>query len=101
MTSRSPNGANGRGPGGRFAKGNPGGPGNPCAKKAGQLRAALLKAVTTADMKAIISKLVEKAKGGDVRAAREVIDRCVGRPTEADLIERLERLESNLMEREK
>jgi hypothetical protein len=38
--------------------------------------------------------LVKSAKEGNVAAAREVLDRCVGRPLEADLLERLEALEA-------
>ena len=91
----SPNGSNGgRDTGGRFAQGNPGGPGNPHARKVGQLRSAMLQAVTQTDMKAIVKKLVDEAKAGSVPAAREVIDRCIGKPTEADLLERIERLEA-------
>ena len=91
----SPNGSiGGRDTGGRFAKGNSGGPGNPHARKVGQLRSAMLRAVSSKDMQAIVKKLVDEAKGGDVRAAKEVIDRCIGKPTEADLLERIDRLEA-------
>lgn len=79
---------------GRFAPGNPGGPGNPHASQVGALRAALLAAVTPEDLTAIVGKLVELAKGGDVRAIREVLDRTLGRPIEADLLERLAHLEA-------
>lgn len=89
----SPNGHNGRGASGRFAKGNPGGPGNPHAQQVGKLRSAMLRAVTEADVKAIVARLVKLAKEGNVQAAREVLDRCVGKPTEADLIARIEQLE--------
>ena len=92
----SPNGSNGRNASGRFAKGNAGGPGNPYGRKVAKLRSAMLQAVTQADMKAIVKKLVDEAKGGNVRAAKEVIDRCLGKPIEPDLIERIERLESFL-----
>jgi len=50
-------------------------------------------------MRAIVARLVQEAKDGSVQAAREVIDRCVGRPTEADLISRIEQLELLLEER--
>ena len=94
MPSPSPNGPNGRDTRGRFANGNAGGPGNPYALKVGKLRSAMLQAVTQADMTAIVKKLVAEAKGGDVRAAKEIIDRCIGKPTEADLIARIEQLEA-------
>ena len=93
MKTPSPNGANGRDATGRFAKGNPGGPGNPYAKQAGKLRSAMMRAVTPTDMRCIVQKLVELAEEGNVQAAREVIDRCVGKSFEADLLERIEQLE--------
>jgi hypothetical protein len=99
--SPSTNGANGgRQDGGRFAKGNPGGPGNPHARRVARLRSALLKAVTPADMKAIVARLVQDARAGNVQAAREVIERSLGKPVETDLIERIERLEQ-LLSKEK
>jgi hypothetical protein len=95
--SPSTNGANGttppRGPGGKFAAGNKGGPGNPHAARVARLRTALLDAVTPADMKAIVAKLVEQAKAGNVPAAKEVLERTLGKPVEADLMERIESLE--------
>jgi hypothetical protein len=94
-TLPSPNGANGgRSEKGRFAAGNKGGPGNPYARRVAVLRAALLEAVTPADMKAIVAKLVRKAKSGDIRAAREIIERTLGKPIEFDLLERLACLEA-------
>jgi hypothetical protein len=54
-----------RSKGGHFAKGNKGGPGNPYAR----------------------------AKDRDLGAAKEVLVRTLGRPLEADLLERIERLE--------
>jgi len=89
----SPNGDNGRDEGGRFAVGNPGGPGNPHAVQVGRLRSALLDAVTPEDMRAVALALVEKAKGGDIAAARVLFDRVLGKPVEADLIARLEAIE--------
>lgn len=98
MGAPSTNGANGRDARGRFAVGNAGGPGNPHAARVGQLRAALLDAVTPADVRAIVSALVEQAKAGDVRAIREVLDRTLGKPVEADFVERLDALEHLLSE---
>ena len=92
----SPNGPNGRRPDGKFAPGWKGGPGNPFAKRVGRLRAALLKAVSPADMRAIVKALVAQAKAGDVASAREVIERCLGKPIESDLLERLEAIEAAL-----
>ena len=95
-TAPSLNGVNGRNSNGRFAQGNPGGPGNPHAKQIGMLRSALLEAVTPDDVKSIASKMVEMAKGGDIPAAREVLLRVLGRPQEADLIERLEKIQETV-----
>jgi hypothetical protein len=83
-----------RGAGGRFGPGNPGGPGNPFARAVGRLRAALIAAVSDEDIGEIVHALVAEAKAGNVMAAREVLDRCLGRPVEADLLVRLEELEA-------
>jgi hypothetical protein len=74
----SPTG-NGRTALGRFAKGNAGGPGNPHAKRVTALREALLAAVTDADIKAVARALVARAKAGEVAAARELLDRVLGK----------------------
>jgi hypothetical protein len=100
MTPPSPNGDNGRTTGGRFAAGNPGGPGNPYAKRIGELRSALLQAVTDEDWTAMIRKLIDEAKAGERWAIGELLTRVLGKPTEADLIERLEALEAALTARE-
>jgi len=92
----STNEGNGRDDKGRFTIGNPGGPGNPHAAKVARLRTAMLEAVDEGDMKEIIGKLKELATGGNVSAIKEILDRCLGRPTEADLLERLEQLEAML-----
>lgn len=92
----SPNGTIGRDSNGRFAPGNPGGPGNPFASKVGRLRSALFEAVTEDDIRQIAERLVKMAKDGDLAAIREVLLRTLGRPTEHDLLERLERLERTL-----
>ena len=85
---------NGRDPSGRFVQGWQGGPGNPYAHQVSRLRAAMLAAVSEHDMIAIIARLVQLAKDGDVRAIKELLDRTLGRPVEADLLERLSALEA-------
>lgn len=90
----------GRDASGRFAKGNPGGPGNPLAGRLSKLRAALVEAVTEDDIKQIAETLVGLAKDGDMAATKELLLRTLGRPVEADLIERLERVEHLLEEQE-
>lgn len=73
------NGLNGWEANGRFAPGNAGGPGNPLGRRTAELRSAMLNAVTDDDIRAIIKNLVASALGGDVMAAREVLNRTVGR----------------------
>ena len=79
----STNGANGRAAGGRFAPGNPGGPGNPLGSRVAALRAMLLDAVSPDDLRAIVATLVAQAKQGDLAAIRELFDRLLGKPTAA------------------
>ncbi|MFC2081923.1 hypothetical protein ACFLSF_02290 [Candidatus Bipolaricaulota bacterium] len=89
-----PNGSNGRDERGRFTKGNPGGPGNPYAAQVGRLRSSLLSAITEDDIRAIVAKLVDQARDGDIAAARVLFTRVFGRPLEADILERIEALET-------
>lgn len=70
---------NGRTALGQFAKGNAGGPGNPHGKRVAALREALIAAVTEADIKAVAKALVARAKAGEVAAARELLDRLIGK----------------------
>lgn len=67
---------------GKFAKGNKGGPGNPYAKKAHELKVAAYAAVTGEDMTAIVRKAVEQAKKGDKAAREWVTDRLLGKATQ-------------------
>ena len=81
---------------GRFLPGNSGGPGNPYAARVATYRTALLEAVTPGDLAAIVRTLVQAARSGDVAATKIVFERTLGRPLEADILERLERLEEAL-----
>ena len=101
ITAPSPTASNGRDGNGRFAPGNRFANGNPHAKRIGQLRSALLEAVTPDDVTAIANKMVEMAKAGDIQAIREVFLRLLGRPQETDLIERVERVEEVALEEER
>ena len=68
-TAPSTNGSNGnRDSNGRFAKGNPGGPGNPHARKVARLRSLILESVTEDDLRAIVAVLVKRAREGDLPA---------------------------------
>ncbi len=70
---------------GRFRPGNRAavGRGNPHADRVHAWRAALAATVTEDDLRAVIGKLVEAAKAGKPWAIRELLDRCLGKPTQA------------------
>jgi hypothetical protein len=59
--SSRPNGRDSRG---RFAVGNPGGPGNPFAERAAALRKAFYATATEADLQAIARQVLDQAKAG-------------------------------------
>lgn len=81
---------------GRFLPGHAGGPGNPHAGQVARLRSAMLAAVSEDDIRAIVRQLVDRATAGDVRAAQEVLTRCLGKAEALDLLERMEALEALL-----
>jgi hypothetical protein len=85
-----------RDPRGRFAPGNRAAKGNPLAKKAAQLRGALLRAVSSGDLRIVVKELVRQAKAGDVQAAKLLLDRTLGPAVPVDLLERIERVENIL-----
>ncbi|MCK6447907.1 MAG: hypothetical protein L6Q99_16055 [Planctomycetes bacterium] len=90
----SPTDLNGRDKAGRFGSGNRIATGNPHAERVRELRNALLCAVGPDEIRDVVAAFVTRAKAGDVQAIRKVLDRTLGRPTEADLLERLAQLES-------
>ena len=76
---------NGRTAKGRFAKGNLGGPGNPHGSQVAKLRAALLDAVSIEDIEAVARTLVAQARAGEIQAARELLNRVMGKaPDDSD-----------------
>ena len=82
---------------GRLASGNAyGRRGSPHAAKVASWRSALTETVTANDMAEVFRVLVERAKAGESWAVKELLDRTLGKPQEADLIERLDRLEAAL-----
>lgn len=87
------NGANGRDARGRFARGNKGGPGNPRCRRAAALRQLLVGAVSDDDFRAVVAKLVDMAKAGDLAAIRELFDRMLGRPVGIDELRYVEQHE--------
>lgn len=72
--------------GGKFAVGNPGGPGNPHGGQVARLRAAMLEAVSEDDMRAVALKLVELAKGGDLKAIDLLLTRTLGKADGGPLV---------------
>src|SRR5207302_545944 len=68
---------------GRFAKGNAGGPGNPFGRKVAAMRQVVQEAVSEEDLRAIVGKLVEQAKEGNIAAAKLVLAYAVGKPAAA------------------
>jgi hypothetical protein len=81
MDALSPNGDN-RDSRGRFLPGHQGGPGNPFARRSAAIRTAFLEAISPQDIRAIVRTLVEKAKAGDLVAAKLVLLWAIGRPSD-------------------
>ncbi len=90
---------NGRGPDGKFLRGNKVAKGNPHASVVAKLRTAALAAVPPKDLAAIMRELVKLALAGDVAAAREVFQRTLGPPVEFDLLAQLDELRTFIAER--
>src|SRR5947208_2550491 len=61
---------NGRTAQGRFAKGNPGGPGNPHARHCARMLELFRNAISDEEMFRLVRKLFEKAEAGDTSAAK-------------------------------
>lgn len=100
-----PSSGDGRGPNGRFAKGNAGGPGNPNLATLNRHRHAMLKGVNGRDIRRAMQTMIKimddpEAKDSDrLQAAKLLLDRVLGTPAQADVEERISRLEQLLAER--
>ena len=79
MVAPLANGSNGRDGSGRFAKGNPGGPGNPLARRTAAVRRLFNESVGEDDLRAVVAELVARAKAGEPWAVRELLDRMLGK----------------------
>ena len=55
---------------GRFAKGNPGGPGNPFARQVGAMRSGIFASNAPEDIQQVLAKLKAQALEGNVQAAK-------------------------------
>ncbi len=85
--------SDGRDAGGKFTAGNNYGRGNPLGKACNDLRVALINRVRPDDIQDIVDMLLLKAKKGNLRAVREILNRTIGLPIQTDIIEKLENLE--------
>ena len=65
---------------GRFARNNPGGPGNPFARQTAALRAALVNGVTEQDIQDILDILLLNAKGGHLPTIKFLFSYLIGKP---------------------
>ena len=70
---------------GRFVKGNACGRGH--GRSPNRYRAAVVEAVTEADLRAVVRSMVKAARGGDVAAAKLVLSYTVGKPVEVEEID--------------
>src|SRR2546423_132023 len=75
---------------GRFAHGNPGGPGNPFARQVAALRKVIINRLTEEDLLAITEALLAKAKQGSVSAAKLLLAYAIGKPASAPDPDRLD-----------
>ena len=81
MSKPSTNGTSGRKSNGQFAKGNPGGPGNPYARRVARLRSKMLEAVG-AHLDEIVGSMIALARDGDVQATKLILSYSLGKPQE-------------------
>lgn len=54
------------------------------------LQQSLMAAVTPEDMQEVILMLIERARGGSIAAAKELLDRTLGKPTQEIIVEQQE-----------
>ena len=54
------------------------------------LQQSLMSAVTPEDMQDVILMLIERARGGSIAAAKELLDRTLGKPTQEIIVEQQE-----------
>jgi len=90
LTKASPS-CNDRTPDGRFAKDNPGGPGNPHARHCARMLALLRASISDEEMVAIIRMLVTQALAKDVSAAKLVLSYKLGKPAPAPNPDQIDR----------
>jgi hypothetical protein len=79
----TPDTATGRDATGRFARGNPGGPGNPFYRRLAECRRAVHRAFTPEDVTSLLGVMLQRGRNGDVAAARVFLEYVVGKPVKA------------------
>jgi hypothetical protein len=100
LLKRDPN----RKPDGKFGHGNKANDVSktaPVRRKRIEFQLAVLSSVDTDDIQDIMHALIREAKSGNITAAREVLDRTVGKADESELIARLGELESIITKKTK
>ena len=84
---------------GTFAAGNQAAKGNPFARQVARLRSVLLESVTENDLRAIVQAVLDKARGGDLAAAKMVFDYTTGKPRGTPDPDKVDAEENELRER--
>ena len=83
QTTSNPKSPKDRDTGGKFAKGNAGGPGNPHARACARMLEVFRNAISEDEMLQICRMLFAKAVGGDVSAAKIILSYKIGKPLPA------------------
>jgi len=78
MATASPSTNGSRKTNGQFGEGNKYGKGNPHAQKVAQLRTAMMEAITTEDLKAIVATLITQSKAGDIQSIKILLPYLIG-----------------------
>ncbi|CAN5217750.1 hypothetical protein BH10PLA2_BH10PLA2_20340 [soil metagenome] len=73
----------GRDAGGRFPKGNAGGPGNPHARHCANMLTLFRSCIDAQRLEALIKVLYDKAYAGDLGAIKLIVSYSIGKPTHA------------------
>jgi hypothetical protein len=95
QAASGPDPLNGRRPDGKFARGNPGGPGNPHARHCARMLQAFRNAISAEEMQRLFRVLYEKAAAGDVSAGKLVLSYHIGKPLPASNPDAIDRDEWN------
>jgi hypothetical protein len=93
QTAAAAKNTGGRDDKGRFIPGNPGGPGNPFARKTAAFRTAFVNAVTQKDFEEVTRAVIERAKKGDMTAAKLFYSYTMGtsdKPKDPDTLDQKE-----------